>query len=60
MVAGIGRMRYARFAAFNVFGGAGWVLSMTLLGYWLAHAVPNLDEHIEQRRAEIAAFASGG
>ena len=47
VVAGIGRMRYARFAAFNVFGGAGWVLSMTLLGYWLAHAVPNLDEHIE-------------
>jgi hypothetical protein len=47
VVAGIGQMRYRRFAAFNVAGGAGWVLSMTLLGYGLAHAVPNLDEHIE-------------
>jgi membrane-associated protein len=47
VVAGIGRMTYRRFFAFNVFGGAGWVLSMTLLGYGLGLAVPNLDEHIE-------------
>jgi membrane-associated protein len=47
VVAGIGKMSYRRFATFNVFGGAGWVLSMTLLGYGLGLAVPNLDEHIE-------------
>jgi membrane-associated protein len=47
VVAGIGQMKYRRFAAFNVFGGAGWVLSMTLLGYGLGLAVPNLDQHIE-------------
>ncbi|HTD53206.1 MAG TPA: VTT domain-containing protein [Thermoanaerobaculia bacterium] len=37
VVAGMGRMNYRRFVAFNVFGGAGWVLSMTLIGYYLGH-----------------------
>lgn len=32
-MAGVGRMSYRRFLSFNVFGGIGWVLSMTLLGY---------------------------
>ena len=35
VVAGAGAMDYRRFVAFNVFGGIGWVLSMTLLGYFL-------------------------
>ena len=32
-MAGVGKMKYARFLSFNVFGGLGWVLSMTLAGY---------------------------
>ena len=32
-MAGVGRMPYSRFVSFNVFGGLGWVLSMTLAGY---------------------------
>jgi len=32
-VAGIGRMRYARFQLFNVLGGAGWVLLFGVGGY---------------------------
>lgn len=32
-MAGVGKMRYARFLSFNVVGGLGWVLSMTLAGY---------------------------
>ena len=40
VVAGIGQMSYARFAAFNVWGGAGWVLAMTLAGYGLGQAFP--------------------
>ena len=32
-MAGVGRMRYVRFFAFNIVGGVGWVLSMTLAGY---------------------------
>lgn len=34
-MAGVGKMRYFRFLSFNVFGGIGWVLSMTLAGYYL-------------------------
>ena len=34
-MAGVGRMSYARFLSFNIFGGIGWVLSMTLAGYTL-------------------------
>jgi len=37
VVAGMGRMDYRRFVAFNVFGGIGWVLSMTLTGFYLGH-----------------------
>ena len=33
VVAGVGRMTYRRFFAYNVVGGLGWVVSMTLLGY---------------------------
>ncbi len=36
-VAGVGRMDYKRFVAFNVFGGAGWVFSLTTLGYLLGN-----------------------
>jgi membrane-associated protein len=35
VVAGVGRMGYRRFAAFNVIGGASWVVSMTFIGYFL-------------------------
>jgi membrane-associated protein len=35
VVAGVGRMSYKRFISYNVFGGIGWVASMTFLGYYL-------------------------
>lgn len=35
VVAGAACMGYRRFIAYNVFGGIGWVASMTLLGYYL-------------------------
>ena len=46
IVAGMGRMEYRRFLAFNVFGGIFWVLSMTLIGYFLGQ-IPGVKEHIE-------------
>ena len=46
VVAGVGVMAYRRFLFFNVFGGAGWVLSMTLIGYFLGQAVPNIEQKI--------------
>ncbi len=45
-MAGVGRMPYLRFLSFNVFGGLGWVLSMTLAGYWLG-GVPIIRRHFE-------------
>jgi len=35
VVAGVGRMQYRRFLAFNIVGGIGWVCSMILIGYYL-------------------------
>ncbi|MBP7705862.1 MAG: DedA family protein [Candidatus Aminicenantes bacterium] len=36
-VAGIGRMSYGRFIAFNVFGGVGWVVLLTGAGYFFGN-----------------------
>ncbi len=35
VVAGVAQMEYRRFLAFNVFGGIGWVVSLSLAGYFL-------------------------
>jgi membrane-associated protein len=35
VVAGVAEMNYSRFVAYNVFGGAGWVLSLTIAGWGL-------------------------
>jgi membrane-associated protein len=48
VVAGIGQMRYRRFLAFNVFGGIGWVLSMTLLGFSLGKVYPPITKQIDK------------
>lgn len=42
-VAGAVGMPWGRFTFFNVFGGVTWVLSLTLLGYTVGTAVPNVD-----------------
>ncbi len=46
-VAGVGKMRYSRFLAFDIFGGAGWVFSMTILGYLLG-GVPLVRRNFEK------------
>jgi membrane-associated protein len=46
-MAGVGKMRYARFVSFNVFGGLGWVLSMTLAGYNLG-GIPLIRRNFEK------------
>ena len=45
-MAGVGGMRYLRFVSFNVCGGLGWVISMTLGGYYLG-SVPWIRAHFE-------------
>lgn len=34
-VAGVANMSYPRFLSFNIFGGIGWIFSLTMLGYHL-------------------------
>jgi membrane-associated protein len=46
-VAGVGKMNYARFLSFNIFGGIGWVFGMTMLGYLLG-GVPIVKQHLEK------------
>jgi membrane-associated protein len=46
-VAGVGKMNYARFVSFNIFGGIGWVFGMTMLGYVLG-GVPIVKQHLEK------------
>jgi membrane-associated protein len=46
VVAGAAEMTYRRFAVYNIAGGIAWVASMTLTGYFLGRAIPNLEEHI--------------
>jgi membrane-associated protein len=46
IVAGAGDMHYSRFLFFNIFGGVFWVLSMSLLGYFLGEVVPDIEKYI--------------
>ena len=48
VVAGVGRMRYASFLAYNVVGGVLWIWSMLLTGYVLAKSVPGVAKHVEK------------
>ena len=45
-VAGIGRMDYTRFAIFNVTGGIGWVVSLTMTGYFFG-TISWVEKHFE-------------
>ncbi|MFZ4621250.1 MAG: DedA family protein [Bacteroidota bacterium] len=47
VVAGIGEMPYSTFVTYNIIGGATWVLSMTLAGYFLGTAFPSIVKHLE-------------
>lgn len=46
-MAGVGRMKYVRFFSFNIFGGLGWVVSMTLAGYFLG-GIPIVRRNFEK------------
>ena len=57
VVAGAASMTYRRFAIYNIVGGAAWVLSMTLTGYYLGLAVPDIDKHIHIVVAVVIALS---
>lgn len=48
VVAGMGRMQYGSFLAYNVIGGIVWIWSMLLTGYILARTVPGVAAHVEK------------
>ena len=47
VVAGIAKMDYRRFAIYNMLGGVGWVVSLSLLGYFFGQ-IPFVQRHIEK------------
>jgi membrane-associated protein len=47
VVAGVAEMPYRRFALFNFTGGILWIMSMTLIGYFLAKTFPGIEKNIE-------------
>jgi membrane-associated protein len=46
IVAGIGKMNYRTFIAFNVVGGALWAASVPMAGYYLGMFIPNIDKYL--------------
>ena len=46
IVAGMANMHYNTFLSFNVIGGFCWAMGMTLLGYFLGSAIPNVDKYL--------------
>ncbi|HVR64982.1 MAG TPA: VTT domain-containing protein [Polyangia bacterium] len=48
VVAGVGKMNYRRFVSFNIFGGVGWVFSMTMLGFTLGTIYPPITKQIDK------------
>lgn len=45
-LAGVGQMSYRTFLTYNIFGGIGWVLAMTLTGYFLGRSIPDVEKKI--------------
>jgi membrane-associated protein len=48
IVAGVGRMKYPSFLAFNLVGGFGWSVGLTFLGFLLGNAIPpeEIDKYL--------------
>ena len=45
-VAGVAKMDYRTFLAYNVVGGVMWATALLLLGYYLGKVVPNIDRYL--------------
>lgn len=47
-VAGVGKMKYLKYISFSFLGALLWVCSITLAGYFLGKAFPDLGKHIDK------------
>ncbi len=57
VVAGVTRMNRRRFMTWSVVGALLWVLSITLLGYFLGAAFPGIGENIDKAIIAILLFS---
>lgn len=57
VVAGVSKMDRRRFIVWSFIGAVGWVLSITLLGYFLGVKFPELGENIDKAIIVILAFS---
>jgi membrane-associated protein len=57
VVAGVTRMDRRRFFLWSLVGAIAWVLSITLLGYFLGQAFPGLGENIDKAIIVILVFS---
>jgi membrane-associated protein len=48
IVAGIGQMKYSKFTNYNIISAIMWIMSMTLIGFFLGRSIPNIDKHIDK------------
>lgn len=46
VLAGVSKMHYPKFLAYNLIGGALWSLGLPLLGYFLGKTIPNIDRYL--------------
>lgn len=46
ILAGVGRMRYPRFLAYNVIGAGLWAIGIPLIGYSLGRSIPGVDQYL--------------
>lgn len=46
LLAGVGHMPYRKFLLFDVIGDIAWAISISLVGYYVASKIPNIDNYI--------------
>jgi membrane-associated protein len=47
ILAGVIRVPFKSFVAYNVFGAVAWVVSLTLMGYFLGEKFPGIKDYLE-------------
>ena len=46
LLAGVGKMPYARFLTFDAVGDTTWAITVSLLGYYVGSRIPGIDHYI--------------
>lgn len=57
ILAGVGRMRYPVFLAYNILGAFLWAVLLPLAGYFLGASIPNVDRYLLPIIAGIVAVS---